>query len=126
MSEGRTRVFGLEWRWHEMTKAQVMSAIVIAGALIFTGPAADGQGTLARKAITKVAPVYPEVARESNITGKVRVAVVVARNGSIKDSKVLGGHPLLVNAAMAALQKWKFEPADEETAGTVEFNFGPH
>jgi hypothetical protein len=37
----------------------------------------------------------------------------------------LGGHPILVNAAMDALKKWKFEPASEETTGTVEFKFRP-
>jgi len=38
---------------------------------------------------------------------------------------VVGGHPLLVNAAMDAIKKWKFEPAPEESTGIVEFKFQP-
>jgi TonB family protein len=83
------------------------------------------QGELVRKTKTKVAPTYPDLARRMNITGTVKVLVVVAPSGSLKDTKVVGGNPLLVNAAMDALKKWKFEPADSESSGTVEFKFQP-
>jgi TonB family protein len=86
---------------------------------------ATAQGELARKPKTKVAPVYPELARRMNITGTVKVLVVVTPNGTLKDTKVVGGNPLLVNAAMDALKKWKFEAADAESSGTVEFKFQP-
>jgi TonB family protein len=88
-------------------------------------PLAIAQGELSRKAKTKVAPAYPELARRMNITGTVKVLVVVTASGSLKDTKVVGGNPLLVNAAMDALKKWKFEPADSESSGTVEFKFQP-
>ncbi len=55
-----------------------------------------------------------------SITGTVKVLVVVAPNGNLKSTKVVGGHPLLVNAAMDAIKKWKFEPAPEESTGIVE------
>ena len=86
---------------------------------------AVAQGELSRKTKTKVAPVYPALARRMNITGTVKVLVVVAPSGSLKDTKVVGGNPLLVNAAMDALKKWKFEAADSESTGTVEFKFEP-
>jgi TonB family protein len=86
---------------------------------------AVAQGELARKPKTKVAPTYPELARRMNITGTVKVLVVVSASGALKDTKVVGGNPLLVNAAMDALKKWKFEPADSESSGTVEFKFQP-
>jgi TonB family protein len=86
---------------------------------------AVAQGELSRKAKTKVEPAYPVLAKRMNITGTVKVLVVVSRNGSLKDTKVVGGNPLLVNAAMDALRKWKFEPADTESTGTVEFKFQP-
>jgi TonB family protein len=91
----------------------------------FSPPVADAQNELTRKTKVKVAPVYPELARRMNITGTVKVLVVVAPNGDLKDSKVVGGNPILVNAAMDALKKWKFEPATEESVGTVEFKFQP-
>jgi TonB family protein len=80
---------------------------------------------LTRKAKTKVAPVYPDIARRMSITGTVKVLVVVARNGALTSTKVVGGHPLLVNAAMDAIKRWKFEPAPEESTGIVEFKFQP-
>jgi outer membrane biosynthesis protein TonB len=43
----------------------------------------------------------------------------------LKSTKIVGGHPLLVNAALDALKKWKFEPASEESTGVVEFKFEP-
>jgi TonB family protein len=51
--------------------------------------------------------------------------VVVTASGSVKNAKVLGGNPVLVNAAVDALKKWKFEPSDSESSGTVEFKFQP-
>ena len=42
---------------------------------------------LSRKPKTKVAPVYPDVARRMSITGTVKLAVVVAPNGTVKSSK---------------------------------------
>jgi TonB family protein len=84
-----------------------------------------GQEPLTRKVKSKVAPVYPDIARRMNITGTVRVVVVVSSNGTVKSTKLVGGHPILVSAAMNALKKWKFEPASDESTGLVEFKFQP-
>jgi TonB family protein len=80
---------------------------------------------LTRKVKNKVSPVYPDIARRMNITGTVKVMVVVAPNGNLRSSKAVGGHPLLVNAAMDAIKKWKFESATDESSGIVEFKFQP-
>jgi TonB family protein len=80
---------------------------------------------LSRKAKTKVTPVYPDIARRMSITGTVRLAVVVAPNGTVKSSKAVGGHPVLVNAAVDAMRQWKFEAAPTESSGIVEFKFQP-
>jgi TonB family protein len=82
-------------------------------------------GELTRKAKTKVAPVYPDVARRMSVTGTVKLAVVVAPNGTVKSAKVIGGHPVLVNAAVDAMKRWKFETAPTESSGVVEFTFQP-
>jgi len=83
------------------------------------------QAELTRKPKTKIMPAYPELARRMNLRGTVKVMVTVLPNGNLKDTKVMGGNPILVNAAMEALKKWKFEPAAEESSGTVEFKFEP-
>jgi len=107
--------------------ASVLSGLLAfsLGMVAFQALPAFGQEELNRKVKSKVAPTYPEIARRMSIAGTVKLAVVVAPNGSIKDAKIVGGHPVLVNAAMDAIKKWKFEPAAEETAGTVEFKFSP-
>lgn len=100
-------------------------------ATLFTIPprmiaqAAPSQAELARKVKTRVQPVYPDIARRMNITGTVRIAVVVSPDGAVRSAKVVGGHPLLVNAAVDALKKWKFEPASQQDTGVVEFKFEP-
>ena len=99
--------------------------LVVAVAAVLSPSPVMAQEELTRKTKTKVAPAYPELARRMNITGTVKVLVVVSPNGNLKDTKVVGGNPLLVNAAMDALKKWKFEPADGESSGTVEFKFQP-
>ena len=78
-----------------------------------------------RRVKSKVPPVYPELARKMNITGTVKVEVVVSPNGSIKDARVVGGHPVLANSALEAVKKWRFEPAPGESTGVIDFKFEP-
>jgi TonB family protein len=109
-----------------LTTGVLAVATVLAGASLVSDPAsAQQQDELTRKVKFKVAPIYPDVAKRMNITGVVKVAVVVAPNGTLKTTKVVGGHPLLASAALDALKKWKFEPASEESSGIVEFKFEP-
>lgn len=98
--------------------------------LAITAPVAVlGQQTqneeLVRRAKSKVQPVYPELARRMNITGTVKVEVVVAPNGTVKEARVVGGHPVLANVALEAAKKWRFEPASVESSGVIDFKFEP-
>jgi TonB family protein len=77
----------------------------------------------ARKVKTRVEPVYPELAKKNNISGSARVELLVAPDGRVKDVKVLGGNPVLVQAVMAAVVKWKYEPAAEESTVVIKFDF---
>jgi len=84
------------------------------------------QEAMNRKVKTQVAPIYPELARRMGITGVVKIEVRVDKSGNVKDAKLVGGHPLLANAALEAIKKWKYEPASEESVGIVEFRFSPN
>jgi len=53
------------------------------------------------------------------------VIVVISPGGTPKDARVLGGNPVLVNAALDAVRKWKFEAAKDDSTETVEFVFQP-
>jgi TonB family protein len=117
--------FGSAQKWAAGSLILLMGLTALAVALV-SAPAI-AQDELTRKVQTKAAPVYPDLARRMNIAGTVKVIVVVAPNGTLKTTRVLGGNPVLVNAAVDALKKWKFEPASQESTGTVEFKFeAPH
>jgi TonB family protein len=83
------------------------------------------QDHFSRKVKSRVYPQYPEIARKMALTGSVKLEVVVGANGNVKDTKVIGGHPILVTAALDAVKKWKFDPSAAETTETVEFKFDP-
>ena len=80
---------------------------------------------LQRKVKSRVPPEYPDIARKMSLTGIVRLQVVISANGSVKDTKVIGGHPILAAAAADAVKKWKFDSASAESTETVEFKFDP-
>jgi len=76
-----------------------------------------------RKIKTKVEAKYPDLARRMNVSGKVKIEVVVSPEGRVRKTRVIGGHPLLVNASVEAVKDWRFVPAPEETTLVVEFDF---
>ena len=105
------------------TKA-LLAAMVIAlnlGVIPLHGQ--EAQGEIVRRAKSKVFPVYPELARKLNLSGTVKVEVVVTPSGTVKEAKVIGGHPVLAGAALDAVRKWRFEPTTMESTGTVDFKF---
>src|ERR1700756_2825530 len=68
-------------------------------------PGRAQQDEIKRKVKVRVSPTYPELARRMSISGVVKVQVVVAPNGTVKTTKIVGGHQLLVNAAVEAMKK---------------------
>ena len=102
-------------------------AVVAAAALVFSGVSGFAQSGSTdeskRKVKTRTTPVYPELARRMNVGGKVKIEVVVTPDGHVKSTRVVGGHPLLVQACQDAVKEWKFVPAAEETTQVVEFEF---
>lgn len=102
--------------------------VALALGLALVGAPLRGQGQaqseeIVRPAKTRVEPVYPELARRMHITGTVKIEVVVAPNGSVKDARIVGGHPVLAGAALDAAKKWRFEPASTESSGVIYFKF---
>jgi len=97
----------------------------LAGWVAIGGFQAWGQEEINRTLKSKVAPVYPELARRMNITGVVRVQITVSTNGTVKNMKLVGGHPVLASAALDAVKKWRFEVGPQESTGVVQFRFDP-
>ena len=79
-----------------------------------------------KKPITRVEPDYPETLKRLYIGGVVRVEVLVAQNGVVESASLLGGNPVLGQAAMKAVKQWKYAPAKSKESLTVKFDFDPH
>ena len=107
-----------------LNRVFAVGLLLIGGWVATSAPLARGQ-EIDRKAKTRVAPLYPELARRLNITGVVKVQITVSANGSVKNAKLVGGHPVLANAALDAVRKWRFETGPQESTGIVEFRFDP-
>lgn len=76
-----------------------------------------------RKVIHRVVPEFPTLARQMNISGKVKIEITVEPDGHVKSTRAVGGSPLLVEAGTQALKNWKFEPGPKETTEIIEFDF---
>jgi protein TonB len=101
----------------------VVVVLAVSAGVVRSAHAAEDPGD--RKVKYRVEPQYPEIARKLGLSGVVKLEVVVAPNGSVKETKVIGGHPILVNAAVDAVKKWKFESANAESTKPLEFKFQP-
>jgi protein TonB len=60
--------------------------------------------------VTKVQPVYPDLAIRARVSGLVILQVSVDEEGNVYEIKVLKGHPLLDEAAVNAVRQWKYSP----------------
>lgn len=76
-----------------------------------------------RALVTKVAPIYPELARRMHVGGTVVLHLTVQPDGSVSDAKVESGHALLSPAATDAVRRWRFEPGPNTTDQTVDVKF---
>lgn len=85
------------------------------------------QGSLTRR----VDPVYPQLARTAHVQGGVVLEAVIGKDGAMQNLQLISGHPLLVQAAIAAVSQWRYRPyilngeaIEVETRITVNFVLG--
>jgi protein TonB len=78
--------------------------------------------------VQQVQPIYPVPAKLAHISGPVVLHAIIARDGSIESLQVQSGHPMLVNAALDAVRRWRYkptllggQPVEVETTITVRF-----
>jgi TonB family protein len=89
-------------------------------------PNAWAQEESQRQVKSRVAPSYPELARRMRIGGVVKVRIRIAPAGTVKNAEVTGGHPVLANAVLDAVKKWRYEASRQETTEDLEFRFDPN
>jgi len=99
--------------------------LLISGGIVCHAGSAWGQEEITRKVKSQVAPAYPDLARRMSISGVVKVEITVAANGTVKSAKLVGGHPVLANAVLDAVKKWRYEASKDESTGLVVFRFAP-
>ena len=68
------------------------------------------QAEAMRAATSRVQPEYPAMAKQLHLEGAVEVQAQIGENGSVELVKPLTGNAVLMNAAVAALKRWKFTP----------------
>jgi len=105
-------------------------------------PAAD-KSAPEPKVLHKVNPVYPEAAKADKAEGLFQLAIVVGKDGAVRDARVVAssstpgrlddataqkGDPRLAKAAVEAVQAWRYEPIIKngqpvEAKMTITINF---
>jgi TonB family protein len=100
------------------------SAFCLAVVLILTSHSI-AQTKTTRKLVYRENPGYPLTLREAHIGGVVRLEILISAKGNVDSVTPLGGNPVLVEAASAAVRKWKYASADAESKTQVEFTFDP-
>lgn len=69
-----------------------------------------GGNVTAARILNRTNPVYPPLARQTRISGTVRLHAIIAKDGTVQQLEVLSGHPLLVQAALDAVRQWRYQP----------------
>ena len=100
---------------------------VVPNSVIVSTPSAEDKGEAGPPArlVHKVNPVYPESAKADRAEGVFRLAVVVGKDGAVRDARVVAssstpgrlddatallGDTRLAEAAVAAVRQWRYEP----------------
>lgn len=83
----------------------------------------SGEGDGAKRLISRVEPVYPGILQSNHIGGTVRLKVTIASNGRVEDVELLGGNPILGEAAIAAVRKWVYAGGRSRTVTEVSIPF---
>jgi len=74
------------------------------------GPMKVSQGLTGGTLEQQVNPIYPSEGLAPRIEGPVVLQAVVTEDGTVRDLKVLKGHPLLARAAIQAVSQWRYRP----------------
>ena len=87
-----------------------------------------GGNVMEAKILRRVMPLYPQLAKNARISGKVHLMSIIAKDGTIQKLEVIDGHPLLIGAAMAAVKQWVYRPTllngePVDVIAPIEVNF---
>ena len=91
-------------------------------------PVRVGGDIMSTKLIKQMKPIYPALAKAARVQGTVKLDVKISTGGTIEDIKLISGPPLLVQAALNAVNTWMYKPylvdgKPVEVLTTVNVNF---
>lgn len=101
----------------------VSSTVRVEGVKTLAVYQAENEG--ARELLSRVEPLYPGILQSNHIGGTVRLKVTIASNGTVEDVELLGGSPILGEAAIDAVKKWVYAAGRSRTTTEVSIPFDP-
>ncbi len=78
-----------------------------------------------RKVVHKVEPVYPQDLKRLGIGGIVKLDLQISAKGTVDKVAIVGGNPILADAASRAVKQWQYEPADASSSMILNVEFHP-
>lgn len=110
----------------QRTLFRILFLLALLAGLPASGLAQDGDAPAHERKIThRVAPAYPDLAKQARLRGTVRLVAVVAPNGTVKQTQPAGGNAVLMKSAVEAVMQWKYAAAPAESKEPVEIEFEP-
>jgi TonB family protein len=95
-----------------------VAALALAFTMALPARAADDRAVKSR-----VAPVYPEIAKRLKISGVVKIEATVDATGKVTNVKTVSGNHMLSESAEDAVRRWKFEPGTGDATVDIDINF---
>lgn len=109
-------------RFNQSVRFTSLRAAAIALALAF-GFSLCSRAADERAVKTRVAPVYPEIAKRMRVSGVVKLEVTVDADGKVTDVKPVSGNHMLSEAAEQAVRKWRYVSGSSQSTVNVDLNF---
>jgi len=96
--------------------------------LTFRGSVTQDPDDFLKRVMYRPAPFYPALAQRAGVHGFVTLQGKLKNDGSVEVRKVLEGEPVLADAAIDAVKRWRAKPARLhgkpcEVISTVKFDF---
>jgi TonB family protein len=104
----------------QQVTAKLFQAAALALVVVLAMPARAADE---RAIKSRVAPVYPEIAKRLKIGGAVKIEATVDPEGKVRAVKTVSGNRMLSPAAEDAVRKWKFVSGPGDATVSVEVNF---
>jgi TonB family protein len=78
--------------------------------------------------VSQLHPIYPPEAKQQRIQGKVQLAAIIGKDGTVMQLDVVSGQPSLAAAALDAVRQWIYKPTllngdPVEVSTNIDVNF---